>query len=111
MAGKSKAKESVVDEEIIAEEVVEQLFIEKPVVEAPVKKAPKKFAPDERIECRSVTVGKLDMIGPKTKLLYSILSHFILQNFACCIHREGIHEIDVARNLMSCHAGGDSVSP
>lgn len=71
MAGKSKTKESVIDEEIIAEEIIEQPVVEKPVVEAPVKKAPKKFAPDERIECRSVTVGQLDLLGPKTKLLYS----------------------------------------
>ena len=70
MAGKSKAKESVIDEEIIVDEVVEQPIVEKKP-EPPVKKVPKKFAPDERIECRSVTVGKLDMVGPKTKLLYS----------------------------------------
>ena len=65
MAGKSKAKESIMDEESIVDEVVEK------VEAAPVKKAPKKFAPDDRIECRSVTVGQLDMLGPKTQLLYT----------------------------------------
>ena len=66
MAGKSKAKESVIDEEFIEEEAVE------PKVEAaPVKKAPKKFAPDDRIECRSVTAGTLYMKGPKTQLMYT----------------------------------------
>lgn len=66
MAGKSKAKESVIDEEFIEEEVVETK-----VEVAPVKKAPKKFAPDDRIECRSVTAGTLFMKGPKTQLMYT----------------------------------------
>lgn len=71
MAGKAKAKESDLDVEIMEEEVIEQPVVENVHTEAQVKKAPRKFAPDERIECRSVTVGKLDMVGPKTKLLYS----------------------------------------
>lgn len=71
MAGKAKAKESVMNEESIADEIVEQTIAEEPIVKEPVKKAPKKFAPDERIECRSVTVGRLDMVGPKSQLLYT----------------------------------------
>lgn len=45
----------------------------KPVVKAekPAKKEPKKFAPADVIECRSVTGGRLILIGPKTRLKYT----------------------------------------
>ena len=50
------------------EEVVE---LEASVESKPsAKKAPKKFAPNDRIVCRSVTGGELNLVGPKSQLLY-----------------------------------------
>lgn len=70
MAGKSKTKESVMNEESIVDEVTVEEQVQSPAPQQD-KRAPKKFAPDDRIECRSVTVGRLDMVGPKSQLLYT----------------------------------------
>lgn len=70
MAGKSKTKESVMNEESIVDEVTVEEQVQSPAPK-PDKRAQKKFAPDDRIECRSVTVGRLDMVGPKSQLLYT----------------------------------------
>ena len=53
---------------IATEDVAE---LETPVeTVVPVKKTAKKFAPNDLIECRSVTGGELNLIGPKSQLLY-----------------------------------------
>ena len=57
-------------EELIETTEVE-VVVEKPKKVAQQKKEPKKFAPGDTIECRSVTGGKLILIGPKTQIQYT----------------------------------------
>ena len=70
MASKNTTKKT--KSEVVVETtdvVIEEPKQEVKIVE-PVKKTPKKFAPGDVIECRSVTGGKLILIGPKTHLQY-----------------------------------------
>ena len=64
----SNTKKTELDELDVA---TEEIAAEKPKKATPAKKTPRKYAPDDRIECRSVTGGKLSLVGPKTQLLYT----------------------------------------
>lgn len=57
-------------EELIETTEVEAV-VEKPKKATQPKKEAKKFAPGDSIECRSVTGGKLILIGPKTQIQYT----------------------------------------
>ena len=68
MASKTTTKKT--KSEVIQEPKVDEVVVETP--KKPVaKKEPKKFAPNDSIECRSVTGGRLILIGPKSHLQYT----------------------------------------
>lgn len=47
------------------------------------------------------SLGRVDAAGAcKTEALGRFLAHFVLENLACCIHREAVDKVDVARDFM-----------
>ena len=75
MAGKNTTKNTKSEVKVETVEVETNVVAEEPKkeikVKEPVKNVPKKYAPTDTIECRSVTGGKLILIGPKSQLQYT----------------------------------------
>lgn len=64
MANETIVKETELD-------ITEESVVKAPKKSAPVKKTPRKYDMSDLIECRSVTGGRLVLVGPKSKFQYT----------------------------------------
>ena len=53
--------------------------------------------------------GGVGAVAYQAKTLGGILTHLVLEDFACGVHGEGLHEFNVPVNLMAGHAGLDVI--